>query len=63
MHAEKQSHIIITGDFNCRPTQRWDDNAENYEGKLLEAITAEIGLHQMISEQTHLMDNSKSCIE
>ena len=63
MHAEKPSCIIITGDFNCRSTQWWEDDAENYEGKLLEPITAEIGLHQMISERTHLMGNSKSCID
>ena len=63
MHAEKPSCIIITGDFNCRSTQWWEDDAENYEGKLFEPITAEIGLHQMISEPTHLMGSSKSRID
>ena len=63
MHAEKPSCTIITGDFNCHSTQWWEDDAEKYEGKLFEPITAEIGLHQMISEPTHLMGSSKSCID
>ena len=63
MHAEKPSCIIITGDFNCHSTQWWEDDAENYEGKLFQPITAEIGLHQMISEPIHLMSSSKSCID
>ena len=35
---------------------------ENNEGRLFELITSDLGLHQLISEPTHLMGNSKSCI-
>ena len=63
MHAENPYCVIITGDFNCRSTQWWENNIENNEGKLFEPLTADIGLHQLISEPTHLMRNSKSCID
>ena len=36
---------------------------ENNEGRLFEPITSDLGLHQLISEPTHLMGNSKSCID
>ena len=63
MHAENPYCVIITGDFNCRSTQWWESDIENNEGKLFEPLTADIGLHQLISEPTHLMGSSKSCID
>ena len=63
MHAENPFCVIITGDFNCRSTQWWKDDIENNEGKLFEPITSDIGLHQLIAEPTHLMGDSKSCID
>ena len=63
MHAENPFCIIVTGDFNCRSTQWWQNDSENNEGRLFEPITADLGLHQLISEPTHLMGDSKSCID
>ena len=63
LHAENPFCIIITGDFNCRSTQWWQNDSENNEGRLFEPITADLGLHQLISEPTHLMGDSKSCID
>ena len=63
MHAENPFCIVITGDFNCRSIQWWGDDIENNEGKLFEPITSDIGLHQLIAEPTHLMGDSKSCID
>ena len=33
------------------------------EGRIFEAITADLGLHQLFSEPTHAMGDSKSCID
>ena len=63
MHAENPFCVVITGDFNCRSSQWWGDDIENNEGKLFEPITSDIGLHQLIAEPTHLMGDSKSCID
>ena len=63
MHTENPFCVIITGDFNCRSTQWWESDIESNEGGLFEPITADNGLHQLISEPTHLMGDSKSCID
>ena len=63
MHAENPFCVIVTGDFNCRSTQWWENDTENHEGKLFEPLTSELGLHQLISEPTHLMGDAKSCID
>ena len=63
MHAENPFCVVITGDFNCRSCQWWDNDIENNEGKLFEPLTADVGLHQLISEPTHMMGDSKSCID
>ena len=51
------------GDFNCRSPQWWENDIENNEGKLFEPLASENGLHQLVSEPTHLMGESKSCID
>ena len=63
LQSENPFSIVITGDFNCRSNQWWGDDIENTEGKLFEPLTSDLGLHQLISEPTHLMNNSKSCID
>ena len=63
MNAENPFSVIITGDFNCRSTQWWENDIENSEGKLFEPLTSDLGLHQLISEPTHLIGSSKSCID
>ena len=63
MSAENPFSVIITGDFNCQSTQWWDGEFENEEGKIFEPFTADLGLNQLISEPTHIMGESKSCID
>ena len=63
MYAENPFCVIITGDFNCRSTPWWENDIENNEGKLFEPITAENGLHQLISQPTNFMGESQSCID
>ena len=63
IHAENPFCVVITGDFNCRSTQWWAKDIENSEGKEFEPLTSDLGLHQLISEPTHLMGDSKSCID
>ena len=63
MSAENPFSVIITGDFNCRSIQWWDGENENEEGKIFEPFTADLGLNQLISEPTHIIGESKSCID
>ena len=63
MSAENPYAVIITGDFNCRSPQWWENDNESKEGKIFEPHTSKLGLHQLISEATHIMGDSKSCID
>ena len=49
--------------FNIRSNQCRENDSENIVGTLFEQTTADIGLHQLISEPTHLVCDSKSCID
>ena len=61
--AENPHCLMITEDFNCRSAQWWENDIENNEGKLFEQITADNGLHQLISEPKHIVGSSKSSID
>ena len=62
--ADESPHcMIITGDLNCRSTNWWEGDIDNEEGISLEASTTDLGLYQMISEPTHFMGSSRSCID
>ena len=63
INAENPFCVIITGDFNCRSSQWWENDIENNEGRIFEPFASELGLHQLISEPTHFMGDSKSCID
>lgn len=63
MSDEEPCAIIITGDFNCRSPQWWEGENENDEGKQFEPIMSDLGLHQLISGPTHMIGQSKSCID
>ena len=61
--AEDPYTVIITGDFNCRSSKWCQGDTDNEEGKVFEPFSTDLGLHQLISEPTHIMGNSKSCID
>ena len=63
IHEENSFCVITTGDFNCCSTAWWENDIENNEGRLFELFASELGLHQLISEPTHLLGDSKSCID
>ena len=63
MAAENPYCVIITGDFNARSPQWWENDLENDFGKVFEPFTSDLGLHQLISEPTHFMGESRSCID
>ena len=61
--SEDPYAVIITGDFNCRSSKWWQGDTENEEGKVFEPFSSDLGLYQLISEPTHIMGDSKSCID
>ena len=60
---ENPYSVIITGDFNCRSPLWWLGDIGNVEGELFEPLASSLDLHQLVSELTHFIGNSKSCID
>ena len=54
---------IILGDINARSSSWWKNDKTTVEGAHLEALTSLHGFHQLISEPTHLLPTSTSCID
>ena len=61
--AENPYCVIITGDFNRRSHQWWGSDTENEDGRIFEPLASDLGFWQLISEPTHLMGQSKSCLD
>ena len=57
----KPSFTIIMGDFNARSKSWWPDDITSPEGTDIDSLTTMYGLHQLISDPTHLLPNSLSC--
>ena len=51
------------GDFNARSKSWWPDDITSPEGTDIDSLTTVHGLQQLISEPTHLLPNSLSCID
>ena len=55
--------LIILGDFNVRSSTRWKEDKTKTEGTHLEAHTSLHNFDQLVSEPTHILSNSSSCID
>ena len=65
MNTFEQMLSMLAGEnpYSCRSSRWWENDVDNYEGKLFEPFTSDLGLNQLITEPTHLMGDSKSCID
>ena len=54
---------ILLGDFNARSKSWWVYNITNSEGTQIESVNSLYGFSQLISEPTHILQNSSSCID
>ena len=55
--------LVVLGDFNAKLSQWHDKDTSTPEGISVESITSQFGLHQIINEPTHILENSSSCID
>ena len=53
---------IIPGDFNARPNNWWRGDTQTNGGSRTDYLTT-YGFQQLISEPTHILKNSSSCID
>ena len=54
---------IILGDFNVRSNNWWQGDTQTSEGSQIDYLTTSYGFQQLISEPTHILKNSSSCID
>ena len=54
---------IILGDLNARSSSWWCEDATTTEGVSIDYLTSQYGLYQIVSEPTHLLPQSSSCID
>ena len=59
----KSSFLVILGDFNARSKSWYSDDITTYEGSNIDSLTTTHGLHQLISQPTHLLPTSSTCID
>ena len=59
----KSSFLVILGDFNARSKSWCSDDITTYEGSKIDSLTTTHGLHQLISQPTHLLPTSSTCID
>ena len=51
---------ILLGDFNARSKSWWVHNITNSKGTKIESISSQYGFSQIISEPTHILQNSST---
>lgn len=54
--------LLITGHFYARSSSWWEIDINNFEGISFENLTLSNTLKQLISQITHLLPDSSSCI-
>ena len=59
----KPYSIVLTSDFNCRPSHWWAEDIDLPEGTALDELIESNNLFQLIDQPTHIRGNRRSCID
>ena len=62
-HSFNPDFSIILGDFNARSNTWWVGDTQTSEVSQIDSLTTSYGFRQIISEPTHILKNSSSCID
>ena len=55
--------VVVIEDFNVKSSNWYYHDKSSSEGNAVDTITKQYGLHQVIKEPTHILDNSSTCID
>ena len=55
--------VVVIGDFNAKSSKWHCQDKSTFERNLIDNITSQLGLYQVIKEPTHLFNTSFSCID
>ena len=59
----KSQFTVILGDFNARSSTWWSNDITNINGTLIDSLTTTHDFKQLISDATHILPQSTSCID
>ena len=54
---------LVIGDFNAKSHSWLADDVTSVEGTEIDGLTSAFGFFQIISEPTHILPNSSTCID
>ena len=63
IHEDNPFIISVFGDFNAKSNNWCKNDITSHEGSMIDAVTSNYGLHQLIQEPTHILNSSSSCID
>ena len=55
--------MVALGDFNAKSTNWYNKDITSSEGRKIEAITSQNGLHQEINEPRYILNKSSLCVD
>ena len=55
--------VVFLGDFNAKSSNWCKNDITTTEGKAIEDISSQFGLHRMTNERIHILESSFSCID
>ena len=55
--------FVVLGEFNAKLSQWHDKDSSTSKEISVESITSQVGLHQIINEPTHILENSSLCMD
>ena len=53
----------MIGDFNAKSKQWCKIDKTSFNGSQIQLLTSKFGLSQIITEPTHILENSRTCID
>ena len=63
IHSFNPDFLLILCDFNVRSNMWWVGDTQISEGSQIDSLTTSYGFRELISEPTHILKNSSSCID
>ena len=54
--------IPVSGDFNIKSNNSCENDITSHECSMIDAVTSNYGLHQLIRGPAHILNSSSSCI-
>ena len=55
--------ISVLGDFNAKSNNWCKIDITSHEGSMIDAVTSNYGLNQLMQEPRHIIKSSSSCID